>query len=211
VARILTCMALLLTGCWLLFIGFYHTLASARYQASARLKVQPGGSMTYDPEFVLNQAQLIQSELILRDVSSRLVLGFDDGWANPRQLDIRKAVPARVYDVSVRIPHNTSIIAISAGAEDPERAAEIANTLAAVYQAHCDQEPSGNSERTHVELLDHAVGPRLPAFPNRYIGGFSIFFGTVLIASVCFLSSAGLPATRMRANQAKRECAKGPL
>lgn len=112
------------------------------YMAAARIKVEPerptvpmesGRDMpTYDPYFLQTQYEIIQSQKILNPVVDRLNLGEIWGGGTPLPQDI--AFKRLKGQISVRRYRDTSLIEITVYDRDGGLAAEIANTIAEVFE-----------------------------------------------------------------------------
>lgn len=101
---------------------------------SGPVRVFSGGSrVTYDPQFVATQFQVLQTTEILYPVIDRLNLDLElspPGIKLPRQ-----AVFARLRRMmSLQEKRNTGLIEIGIYHTNPQLAANIANTIAVVYQ-----------------------------------------------------------------------------
>ncbi len=89
----------------------------------------PGGS---DSRFAPTQFQIIQSKSILYPVIQKLKL--DESWAQGGRLDLEQAYNVLLSKMQVRDVRNTDLIEIGIYSESAEEAAEIANTIARLYQ-----------------------------------------------------------------------------
>jgi len=119
------------------------------YSSTARIEVQRDQSdiaalvsapMTgvYDPYFILNEQELIQSELILGEVVKKL--GLEDRWgkaySNGEKLKRTEAIGLIKKNLVVRPLRNTSLIEIQVYSEKPTEAAEVAEAIADAYKEH---------------------------------------------------------------------------
>lgn len=112
------------------------------YMAAARIKVEPEkptvgmepgrDAPTYDPYFLQTQYEIIQSQKILNPVVDRLNLQEIWGGGTPLPQDI--AFKRLKGQISVRRYRDTSLIEITVYDRDGGLAAEIANTVAEVFE-----------------------------------------------------------------------------
>jgi capsular exopolysaccharide synthesis family protein len=101
---------------------------------SGPVRVFSGGSrVTYDPQFVATQFQILQKTEILYPVIDRLNLELElspPGMKLPKQ-----AIYAKLRRMmSLQEARNTGLIEIGVYHTDPQLAANIANTIAVIYQ-----------------------------------------------------------------------------
>ena len=113
------------------------------YVASARIKVEPerptvavfeqSQAPSYDPYFLQTQYEIIQSQKILYPVIDRL--GLRRVWGEKEsELPIDIAFRRLKGQISVRRFRDTSLIEIAVYETDPRLAAELANTIAEVFE-----------------------------------------------------------------------------
>ena len=117
------------------------------YSSTVRIKVEKDKSdisglfdrqnqTTYDPFFIQDQFEVIQSKVVLYNVISNLNLNVK--WAKKYKMDT-PLTTQRTFKIlqkliDVRQFRNTSIIEIKAFSDEPEEAAQIANEIANVYK-----------------------------------------------------------------------------
>jgi Mg-chelatase subunit ChlD len=119
------------------------------YKSTARIKVERdqtdissmmerGGMVAYDPYFVQNEEELIQSEAILGKVAEDLNL--KEAWAKKKgtgdKLTTAEAVTLLKQSLDLHPVKGTSLLEIGAKSDKPEEAAKIANAVADAYTAH---------------------------------------------------------------------------
>jgi capsular exopolysaccharide synthesis family protein len=113
------------------------------YMASATLEVEreraavpvftPEAYLPYDPYFLQTQYEVIQSKQVLYPVIERLKL--QDAWGvRGVALETDIALRRLKASLAVRRFRDTSLIEIAVFEHDPRRAAEIANTIADVFE-----------------------------------------------------------------------------
>jgi len=112
------------------------------YSATTRIKVEPERptvpmpgereGATYDPYFLQTQYEILQSQKILYPVIDRLNLRRIPGSDTEMAEDV--AFKRLKTQLSARRFRDTSLIEISVFDHDPNRAAEIANTIAEVFE-----------------------------------------------------------------------------
>ncbi len=118
-----------------------------QYACKARIKVdrdvsdiqglmQPTFSAGYDPYFIMTEFEVIQSELILSNVVQSLNLTVEWGkkYAAGEKLKLQEAMMLLRGRIDLRPVRNTSLIEISVYSENPQEAADIANTIAETYR-----------------------------------------------------------------------------
>ena len=116
---------------------------NGQYQSTARLKVENdttdisgiNNSLTYeayDPRFIQTTKEIIRSDTVLSNVVDALRL--DEIWANGGKLTKKEAVNRLKRQLDVQPVRNTKLLQISATGENPQEAAQIANTVAEAYK-----------------------------------------------------------------------------
>jgi capsular exopolysaccharide synthesis family protein len=130
------------------------------FSSTARIKVEKdtpdiqllgysGGSQTYDPYFLQTEFEVLRSRRILDKVTESLDL--NDKFA--KELKLEQALQtAQSYErlqdlIEVKQFRNTSIIEISAVHSDKQLAAEIANSVARMYEEYRNFSRTGRNER----------------------------------------------------------------
>jgi polysaccharide biosynthesis transport protein len=130
------------------------------FSSTARIKVEKdtpdiqllgysGGSQTYDPYFLQTEFEVLRSRRILDKVTEALDL--NDKFA--KELKLEQALQtAQSYErlqdlIEVKQFRNTSIIEISAVHSDKQLAAEIANSVARMYEEYRNFSRTGRNER----------------------------------------------------------------
>jgi uncharacterized protein involved in exopolysaccharide biosynthesis len=107
----------------------------------------------YDPQFVATQFQILQKTEILYPVIERLELekefGPPGGKMSQQQVYIRLRNAMKLQEL-----RNTGLIEIGVSDADAQRAANIANTIAVVYQEKRRQDLEKNTNRGLEELQD---------------------------------------------------------
>lgn len=117
------------------------------YMSTARIEVgkdtpdipsilQPNTAMQYDPYFIQTEFEKIKSTKVLNRVIEKLNLTQE--WAKrfgTETLKINEAYKILVNQIDLRQSRNTSLIEIRAYSDVKKEAADIANTIADVYQA----------------------------------------------------------------------------
>jgi len=116
------------------------------YMSTARIEVgkdtpdiptimQPNTAMQYDPYFIQTEFEKIKSTKVLNKVIERLNL--TEVWAKrfgTDTLKVNEAYKILVNQIDLRQSRNTSLIEIRAYSDVKKEAADIANTIADVYQ-----------------------------------------------------------------------------
>src|ERR1044071_881518 len=118
------------------------------YSSIARIKVerdqsditsffgQQAGS--YDPYFIQTEFEVIQSEIILKPVISKMKLNVKWGkkWNAAQPFTLTETMTMLKRQMDLKPVRNTSLIEIRVFSEKPEEAAELANNIAEEYQTH---------------------------------------------------------------------------
>jgi capsular polysaccharide biosynthesis protein len=128
----------------------------------------------------------IISSQVLSEVASKLHLEFQqDDW--PKDSGWRVLELGRPRNVNVSPVRNTSFVEISAAHRDAKGAAKIANTIAEVYrtQGYSPAVDPRQISDPPVQIMDPAVAPPLPVFPDPALGTGALFFGVVLLTLGC--------------------------
>jgi capsular exopolysaccharide synthesis family protein len=130
------------------------------FSSTARIKVEKdtpdiqllgysGGSQTYDPYFLQTEFEVLKSRRILDKVTESLDL--NDKFAKELKLD-QALQTAQSYErlqdlIEVKQFRNTSIIEISAVHSEKQLAADIANSVARMYEEYRNFSRTGRNER----------------------------------------------------------------
>jgi succinoglycan biosynthesis transport protein ExoP len=130
------------------------------FSSTARIKVDKdtpdiallgysGGSQTYDPYFLQTEFEVLRSRRILDKVTESLDL--NDKFAKELKLD-QALQTAQSYErlqdlIEVKQFRNTSIIEITAVHSDKQLAADIANSVARMYEEYRNVSRTGRNER----------------------------------------------------------------
>jgi len=119
------------------------------FSSTARIKIErdssdiegltkPNFVGMYDPYFIQTEFEVIQSEMILRQVVESLDLNTVWGkkYAGGEKLKTSETIMLLKGRMDLRPVRNTSLIAISVYSEDPNEAARLANAIAQIYKEH---------------------------------------------------------------------------
>ncbi|HEY3900117.1 MAG TPA: polysaccharide biosynthesis tyrosine autokinase [Chthoniobacter sp.] len=113
----------------------------------------PGGSRTYDPQFVATQFQIIEKTEILYPVIQRLDLVKE--FSPPGQrLPLQEVYYRLKGAIKTNELRNTGMIEIGAYDTDPQRAANIANAIATQYQESRQSDLEENTKNGLAQLQD---------------------------------------------------------
>jgi succinoglycan biosynthesis transport protein ExoP len=126
-------------------VGVRTYFAPRLYESKVTMEVQPDhadvrifqptveGATFGDPRFASTQFQIIQRNEILYPVIDELKL--QEKWSQPGMpLGKQQTVVKLQNMMSIKDVRNTNLIEVSVLSEDPQEAAQIANTIAIVYQ-----------------------------------------------------------------------------
>jgi uncharacterized protein involved in exopolysaccharide biosynthesis len=206
VGHIVRGTALLLAGVCFLFAGVCNTFGPIRYRATARVKVNPPAvaaglgtspvASPYNPAHVKKEMERIISPELLRQVAAKLYREIQqDDW--PKDSGWRAFVLGRPRNLGVSPVVNTSFVEVSAAHHDPTVAAKIANTVVQIYRTQAYSPPADPREISDpaVQIMDPAVAPAVPVFPDPVLAVGAVFLGAVLLTvGVCRFgkSAAGI-------------------
>jgi uncharacterized protein involved in exopolysaccharide biosynthesis len=175
-------------------------LAPEQYASTAIIKVQRTGAKSesyqryvvgsYDPYFIQNQFDLIQSDSVLGRVAKKLNLA--ESWGNRSagvalsEADTLKLLQERV---NLRPVRNTALIEVSARSRNAREASNIANVPAETYRDVTSDERQSASRveaptSRLVEIVDTAVPALRPVRPNRPSTVFLGLLGRTFLASL---------------------------
>jgi uncharacterized protein involved in exopolysaccharide biosynthesis len=98
----------------------------------------PATASAYDPFFIQTEFEVMQSELVLRQVVEDIDLNSEWGkrYAGGDRLKTSETLSLLKNRLDLRPVRNTSIIEIRVFSEKPEEAAKIANRIAEAYKKH---------------------------------------------------------------------------
>jgi uncharacterized protein involved in exopolysaccharide biosynthesis/beta-lactamase regulating signal transducer with metallopeptidase domain len=151
-------LALILTGACLL-------LAPAKYSTIARIKLerdQPAGDSQgrqfiggYDPYFIQQEFEVLQSEVVLGRVIRHLDLGrlWGQRYGAGRPVSSAESLALLKQHLDLRPIRNTSLVEIRVWAEDRDQAAAIANGVADAYREYRGDERL-NSSKGGLAILE---------------------------------------------------------
>lgn len=130
------------------------------FSSTARIKVEKdtpdiqllgyaGGNQTYDPYFLQTEFEVLKSRKILDKVIDSLDLNnkFSKELKLDKPLDPQQSFDRLADLIEVKQYRNTSIIEISAINSDKSLAADIANSVAKVYEDYRNTTRTGRNER----------------------------------------------------------------
>jgi len=120
-----------------------------RTDASAGQDVTYSDIMLYD-KLVSDYRELCQSRTVTSEVAERLGLGPE-------------SAEALAGKINVTTRNNTRFIQIVVTDEDPEYAAQVANTVAKVFQGVAVEKMGADN----VQIIDEALPPDKPSAPNK--------------------------------------------
>ena len=191
--------------------------APEEYASAVRIKVKPTASertpesyqryvvRSYDPYFIRNQFEVIQSESVLGRVSKKLNLAeswgkTSAGAAAPSEADTIKRLKQKLQ---LRPVGRTSLMEVRVYSRNPEEASNIANVLVETYREFRSGR-AGVAAPTSPSVLmcDIAVPGLKPARPNKPLTLALGLFGGILLALVVggvgaflMLLNRGVPRT----------------
>jgi capsular polysaccharide biosynthesis protein len=177
------------------------------YASTARLKVEyketdsrqaNAEKETYDPVLAKTEAEVINSELIMKKVIDELNLNVTWGekYFNHKTLTTLETLALLKHRIDIHPIPDTTLIQVRVFDEKPEDAAEVANTIVNVYANYV----ATNANEPQVQIIDSAYPNDLPVRPNTTLDIFlgavaGIFFGSVAgagFALVLFLKNRNL-------------------
>jgi serine/threonine protein kinase len=143
----------------------------------AQTSGSPSPSGTYDPYLIQTECEVMRSEEILGSVINALDLDQEWGrrYGGGAPLKTPETMAMLKSRMDLRQVGNTSLIAISVSADQPEEAAHIANEIAQTYQNH------DNARSFQVEIVDRASPALRPSRPNKPLNlAIGVLLGLVL-------------------------------
>ncbi|MCD2440998.1 polysaccharide biosynthesis tyrosine autokinase [Agromyces sp. SYSU K20354] len=178
----------------------YHSTASLYFSlrtASSGSDINQGSA--YTQAQMLSFAQLATSALVLDPAAAELDRGFST-------IELRRMM-------SVTIPQNTVILDINVGTTDPERAALVANTVAASLVAAVNEVAPIDSDGA-ATVSARSIEPATPAIfqsaPNKQQDAFLGAVIGFLLSSVAVVLASALD-TRVRSETALKAITELPL
>jgi len=156
---------LILLGLLLLSRGAEILLSPNSFRAVVLLKVEKDPSNIpihvgngFDPYWVQDQLETLQSEAILYQVITNLNLTrrWSEKFEEPELVQVKKAYSRLKKQVNVRQVRGASVFDINAESEDPIEAAAIANEIAGVYISYRAQQRQV-IRRQGISLLEAEV------------------------------------------------------
>lgn len=166
------------------------------YASTARIKVEQNfnsgtNGTAYDPYFIQTEFEVIQSQLVLDPVITRLNLNVQWGkkYFNGETLKSTEAREILKGRMSLAPVRNTKLIAITIFSDDRNEAAQIANAIAESYRdyrlataVHADPKIPADAP---VVVVDKAEPGREPVRPNKPLNiALGVMAGIVLGALV---------------------------
>jgi capsular polysaccharide biosynthesis protein len=161
------------------------------YASTARIKVShkeadsaPAGreKVVYDPVLAKTEAEVINSELIMRKVIDELNLNVTWGkkYLNNETLTSLETLDILKHRTDIHPVPETTLIQVRVFDDKPESAAEIANSIVAVYAIYA----ATNSNEPQVQIIDSAYANDFPVRPNVTLNIFIGIFAGIFLGSV---------------------------
>jgi uncharacterized protein involved in exopolysaccharide biosynthesis len=141
------------------------------YASTARVKVeqnlnQSTNVMDYDPYFIQTEFEIMQSQVVLEPVITKLNLNVEWGkkYFNGETLKTTEVMEILKGRLSLATVRGTKLVAITFYSDDRNEAARIANAVAESYQQYSvgKNHPAGA-----VQIVDRAEPGRYPVKPNK--------------------------------------------
>jgi uncharacterized protein involved in exopolysaccharide biosynthesis len=168
------------------------------YASTCRIKVdqylsQNTNNTAYDPYFIQTEFEVMQSQLVLEPVITKLNLKAEWGkkYFNGETLKTTEAMEILKGRLSLSPIRGTKLIAITIYSDDRNEAARIANAIAEAYQQYSvDKKHTAGA----VEIVDRAEPGRFPVKPNKPLNialgaAAGVVFGTLASAIVGLFAS----------------------
>jgi uncharacterized protein involved in exopolysaccharide biosynthesis len=180
---ILLGFAIGIPGVWLL-IAHPHYEATTRIELSNQPDIASGieieRKLSYDPYFIQTEFEVIQSQIVLNNVVTKLQLDTEWGkrYANGRKLELTETVDLLKQCLRLRLVRNTLLIEIGVISEDAAEAAKIANAIAEAYR---DLQEEHIPKLSVVRIVDPARPDSSPLGPNRPLGQALLGVGVLLL------------------------------
>jgi len=169
------------------------------YASTARIKLEPKASQgtnaaIYDPYFVQTEFEVMQSQVVLEPVITKLNLNVEWGkkYFNGATLKSAESMEILKGRLSLATVRGTKLIAITVYSDDRNETARIANAIAESYQEYA---VGKNYPTGAVQIIDRAEPGRYPVKPNKPLNiGLGVVAGIVLGALAAMI--VGLFASR---------------
>jgi uncharacterized protein involved in exopolysaccharide biosynthesis len=131
--KLILCLVLVLSG-----VGLWLFLSPAKYQATARIKIEPEPKYIPSgegPDFIPTDFDIMQSEPVLGKVIEALNLNVEWGkkYAGGRTLEINETIHLLKQRLNFRLDSNTNFFDIIVTDENQVEAAKIADAIAETF------------------------------------------------------------------------------
>jgi uncharacterized protein involved in exopolysaccharide biosynthesis len=141
------------------------------FASTCRIKVEQNlnqgtNAAIYDPYFIQTEFEIMQSQVVLEPVITKLNLNVEWGkkYYNGETLKTTEALEILKGRLSLAPVRGTKLIAITVYSDDRNDAARLANTIAEA----CQQYSVGkNYPAGAVQIIDRAEPGRFPVKPNK--------------------------------------------
>ncbi len=141
------------------------------YASTCRIKVeqnlnQSTNGTAYDPYFIQTEFEVMQSQVVLEPVITKLNLNVEWGkkYFNGETLKTTEAMEILKGRLSLAPVRGTKLIAITVYSDDRNEAARIANAVAEAYQQYA---VGKNYPAGAVQIVDRAEPGKFPVKPNK--------------------------------------------
>jgi uncharacterized protein involved in exopolysaccharide biosynthesis len=169
------------------------------YASTCRIKVeqhlnQSTNTTAYDPYFIQTEFEIMQSQVVLEPVITKLNLNVEWGkkYFNGETLKTTEAMEILKGRLSLAPVRNTKLIAITVYSDDRNEAARIANAIAEAYQQYA---VGKNYPAGAVQIVDRAEPGRFPVKPNKTLNIVLGAVGGIVLGGLAALI-VGLFASR---------------
>jgi uncharacterized protein involved in exopolysaccharide biosynthesis len=135
-------VTLLISGLALGGVGLWLLMSPSKYVATVRIRMEsdvtdsyPPGTVVYDPYFIQTTFEVIQSQLVLSNVITKLNLNqvWGEKYFGGRPLKLTETIAILKNRMSLAPIRNTKLVAITFYSDNPNEAAQIANAIAEAY------------------------------------------------------------------------------
>ncbi len=171
------------------------------FASTCRIKVEQNlnqntNNTAYDPYFIQTEFEVLQSQVVLERVISKLNLNVEWGkkYINGESLKTAESMGILKGRLTLSPVRGTKLIAITVYSDDRNEAAVLANAIAEAYQQYSVEK---NYPANTVQIIDRAEPNKYPARPNKTQNiALGVVAGIILGAGAAAI--AGLFAARKR-------------
>jgi uncharacterized protein involved in exopolysaccharide biosynthesis len=139
--------------------------STCRIQVEQNLNQSTNGT-AYDPYFIQTEFEIMQSQVVLEPVITKLNLNVKWGrkYSHGEPFKTTEAMKILKEHLSLATVRGTKLMAITVYSEDRNEAASLANAIAEAYQQYSVKK---NYPAGAVQIVDRAEPGKFPVHPNK--------------------------------------------